>query len=143
MKRVVVDASVAVKWFVPEVYATAARRLLREGMNLLAPDLIWTEVGNVLWRKWRAGELEAEAAFGILNDFRRFPLQIYRSDTLYEAAWQVAQGSGRTFYDSLYLALAASTGSLLVTADQRLYHSLCNSPWGQYCSWVEDETLAA
>ena len=36
-----------------------ARRLLREGMILLAPDLIWAEVANALWRKWRDKELEA------------------------------------------------------------------------------------
>ena len=36
----VVDASVAIKWFVPEIHAEAARRLLREGITLLAPDLI-------------------------------------------------------------------------------------------------------
>ena len=37
LSRFVVDASVAIKWFVPEIHADAARRLLREGMTLLAP----------------------------------------------------------------------------------------------------------
>ena len=102
--RVVVDASVAIKWFVPEIHAEAARRLLREGMTLLAPDLIWAEVANALWRKWRDKELEAGAVQGILADFRRFPLRIYAGESLYDVAWPVAQASGRTFYDSLYLA---------------------------------------
>ena len=61
ISRVVVDASVAIKWFVPEVHAETARCLLREGMTLLAPDLIWAEVANALWRKWREKELSAEA----------------------------------------------------------------------------------
>ena len=77
LSRVVVDASVAIKWFVPEVHAEAARRLLREGMTLLAPDLIWAEVANALWRKWREKELPAEAVQEILTDFRRFPLRIH------------------------------------------------------------------
>ena len=51
--RFVVDASVAIKWFVPEIHAEAARRLLREGITLLAPDLIWAEVANALWRMRR------------------------------------------------------------------------------------------
>jgi predicted nucleic acid-binding protein len=137
MSGIVVDASVAIKWFVPEVYSAAARRLLQEGTELLAPDLIWAEVGNVLWRKWRAGELAAEAVTGILNDFRRFPLQIRRSDLLYDAAWAVARSSGRTFYDSLYVALAASTRCSLVTADLRLFHALQDGPWARHCLWVE------
>ena len=87
LSRVVVDASVAIKWFVPEIHADAARRLLREGMTLLAPDLIWAEVANALWRKWREKELVAEAVEGILNDFRRYPLRIYPGESLYDVAW--------------------------------------------------------
>jgi predicted nucleic acid-binding protein len=136
--RVVVDASVAVKWFVPETHALAARRLLREDMTLLAPDLIWAEVGNALWRKWREGELVAEVAQNILDDFRRFPLRIHAGESLYDVAWTVAEGSGRTFYDSLYLALAMSSGCPLVTADLRFYNALRDTPWGRHCLWVED-----
>jgi predicted nucleic acid-binding protein len=44
----VVDASVALKWFLPEVHSDAAARLLREGYRLHAPDLIRAEFGNVL-----------------------------------------------------------------------------------------------
>ena len=136
--RVVVDASVAVKWFVPEIYTDAARRLLREGMTLLAPDLIWAEVANALWRKWRDKELSAEAVQSILTDFRRYPLRIHSGESLYDEAWPVAQGSGRTFYDSLYLALAMSKGCLLVTADQRFFNAVKDTPRGQHCLWVEN-----
>ncbi|MGQ9556127.1 MAG: type II toxin-antitoxin system VapC family toxin [Anaerolineae bacterium] len=133
MSRFVTDASVAVKWFVPEIHAVAARRLLREDADLLAPDLIWAEVGNVLWRKWRERELTSEAVQGILADFRRFPLHIHASESLYEMAWPVAQGSGRTFYDSLYLALAMDAGCPLVTADRRFYNALRDTAWRQHC----------
>lgn len=136
--RVVVDASVAIKWFVPEIHAQAARRLLREGIALLAPDLIWAEVANALWRKWRNEELAAEDVEGILNDFRRYPLRICSGESLYDVAWPVARGSGRTFYDSLYLALAMSNGCPLVTADLRFYNAVKDTPWGQSCLWVED-----
>jgi len=136
--RVVVDASVAIKWFVPEIHAQAARRLLREGVALLAPDLIWAEVANALWRKWRNKELAAEDVEGILNDFRRYPLRICSGESLYDVAWPVARGSGRTFYDSFYLALAMSNGCPLVTADLRFYNAVKDTSWGQSCLWVED-----
>lgn len=136
--RFVVDASVAIKWFVPEIHADAARRLLREGMILLAPDLIWAELANALWRKWREKELAAEAVEGILTDFRRYPLRIHSGESLYDVAWPVAQGSGRTFYDSLYLALAMSNGCLLVTADLCFFNAIKDTSWGRHCLWVED-----
>jgi predicted nucleic acid-binding protein len=136
--RVVVDASVAIKWFVPEIHADAARRLLREGIALLAPDLIWAEVANGLWRKWRDKELQAELVQQILADFRRFPLRIHSGETLYDIAWPIAQGSGRTFYDSLYLALAMSNGCPMVTADLRFCNALKDTAWSRYCLWIED-----
>jgi len=138
MSRVVVDASVALKWFVPEVHSVVARRLLREGAELLAPDLIWAEVGNALWRKWRGGELAAEAVQGILADFRRMPLHIRSGESLYDAAWPVARILGRTFYDSLYLALALDADCPLVTADLRFLNAVHDSRWGRHCLWVED-----
>ena len=138
LDRFAVDASVAIKWFVPEIHAGAARRLLREGMTLLAPDLIWAEVANALWRKWREKELAAETVEGILRDFRRYPLHIHSGESLYDIAWPMAQSSGRTFYDSLYLALALSNGCPLVTADLRFHNAVGGTLWGRHCLWVED-----
>jgi predicted nucleic acid-binding protein len=136
--RAVVNASVAIKWFVPEIHADAARRVLREGVILLAPDLIWAEVANALWRKWRAKELAAEVVEGVLNDFRRYPLRIHAGESLYDVAWPVARASGRTFCDSLYLALAMGNGCPMVTADLRFYNAIKDTPWGRHCLWVED-----
>ena len=58
----VIDASVAVKWFVPEVHSEHALRLLRKKFALLAPELIQAEFGNILWKKCRAGELDGATA---------------------------------------------------------------------------------
>jgi len=45
----VVDASVVIKWFVPEIHSEAARRLLAKAHQYLSPDLLFPEVGNVIW----------------------------------------------------------------------------------------------
>jgi len=136
--RFVIDASVAIKWFVPEIHSDVARRLLREGIALLAPDLIWAEVANALWRKWRDKELAAESVEGALKDFRRFPLHIHSGESLYDVAWPIARSSGRTFYDSLYLALAVSSGCHMVTGDRRFVNAIEETPWAGHCLWVED-----
>ena len=142
MRRFVVDASVVIKWFVPEVHHEAARRLLREGFELLSPDLVRSEVGNVLWKKWRRGELSAGEAVAILRDFGRFPLRIRSSESLMEGAWTVAQRFGRSFYDGLYVVLAVETESSLVTADLRLYNALRDDALADALAdnllWVEE-----
>jgi predicted nucleic acid-binding protein len=142
VRRFVVDASVVIKWFVPEVHHEAARRLLREGFELLSPDLVRSEVGNVLWKKWRRGELSAGEAVAILRDFGRFPLRIRSSESLMEGAWTVAQRFGRSFYDGLYVVLAVETESSLVTADLRLYNALRDDALADALAdnllWVEE-----
>jgi len=135
--RLVVDASVAVKWLVPESHADAARRVLSPNHELLAPDLIWAEVGNVIWKKWRRGEVSGQAAGDLLQDFRRYPLQTFASRALMSAAWELAERYGRSFYDSLYLTLAAGAECPLVTADLRLYNRLKAGPFAGSLVWVE------
>lgn len=138
MSDLVVDASVAVKWVVPESHAPAALRALSPGYTLRAPDLIWAEVGNVLWKKCQRRELGAEIASQLLQDLRRFPIKTYGAQGLLDLAWTVAIRHHRTFYDGIYLALAASLNCALATADRRLYDALRTTPLAGHLLWVED-----
>jgi predicted nucleic acid-binding protein len=138
LTRFVVDASVVVKWFVPEVHAEAARNLLREGFALSAPDLVRAEVGNVLWKKWRRGQLSPEVVEGVLRDLENFTLEIESSEPLLGTAWDVARRFDRSFYDGLYVALAERTDCPLVTADRKLYNSLRDGDLAERLMWVED-----
>lgn len=136
MTRLVVDASVAVKWFVPEIHSEEALRLLKEEWVLLVPDLVWGEVGNILWKKKQRGEMTDENARFILQQLGRFNLAVHSSQELADTAWELASRLNRTFYDSLYLALAESQGCPLVTADRRLFNAV--SPAGLNVVWIED-----
>lgn len=136
--RLVVDASVAVKWFLPEIHSRAAGRLLNEAFELLAPDLIWSELGNVLWKRWRRGELAEPLASEILNDFKRYPLIIFRSGHLLGDVWRLAATLNRSFYDCVYLALAKTQKCPLVTADAKFFNALKNSQCATMMIWVEE-----
>jgi predicted nucleic acid-binding protein len=138
VRGAVVDASVALKWFVPEVHSEAATRLLDEGWDLQAPDLIRAELGNILWKKWRRQELSAEDGAQILADFTYFPLEIVPAKGLTAAAWEIARAYERSFYDSLYLALAQTSGTIFVTADQKLCRALEATPLKRHLAWIED-----
>ncbi len=60
--RIVVDASVAVKWFVLEANSEHARRLLDSDATLVAPDLIVAEIATVMWKRQRVGDISPEQA---------------------------------------------------------------------------------
>jgi predicted nucleic acid-binding protein len=136
VKKLVVDASVAAKWFLPEEHSEAALRLLQEGRELLVPDLIWAEVGNTLWKRRQKNEVLEEDARRILQELGRFNLVVHSCRDLSDSAWMIASRWKRSFYDSLYLALSESESCPMVTADCRLFNSLSAS-WPSL-RWVAD-----
>jgi predicted nucleic acid-binding protein len=60
--RVVVDGSVVVKWFLAEEHQDQARAVLRAIPQLVAPELLLSEVGNAVLKKLRRNETTADAA---------------------------------------------------------------------------------
>ena len=139
MKRVVVDASVAVKWFVPEIHSELAARLLDAELIVSAPDLIGPELGNTLWKKVRRQEITPEEAAEILKAFPSLGVEIYPSSALLGSAFEVAVALDRTVYDSLYLALAVAQDGALVTADQKFHAAVIESTLASHVRWIADE----
>jgi len=113
-------------------------RLLNKKFELLAPDLIFAEFGNVLWKKWRADEIDRDSVVKILSDFRKMPVVIYSSDLLFDVTWAIAERYQRSFYDSLYLAVAQIQECRLVTADKKFYSALKRTTIGKSLLWIED-----
>jgi predicted nucleic acid-binding protein len=136
--RLVVDASVALKWFLPEPLGDAALSLLDEEVTLLAPGLLAIEVANALWKRHRRHQLEASEARRILADLARAPLEIHRTERWTAVALDLALQYGVTAYDGLYLALAAGHRCRLVTADRRLYEICHRGEISQWLIWLGD-----
>ncbi len=137
MTAYVVDSSVAVKWYVPEVHAESAVNLLDGGYELHGPDLLLPEFGNSLWKKFWRKELTDKEVKSILSAFAAVPLQIHSSQEIIEAAVEISLKTGRTVYGSLYLALAVALSCSLVTADERLFNSLQSSPFATHIQHVK------
>lgn len=134
----VVDASVAVKWYVPETHSDAALRLLDREDALHVPDLFFVEFGNILWKKARLGELETVDVRKIVHALRTVPLEVHSSDDLLDAALVLALARDRAVYHALYIALAVALDCPLVTADARLIRALERTPLRGHMLYVED-----
>jgi predicted nucleic acid-binding protein len=132
MRILVVDASVVAKWFLPEPDAAAALRLLDGRHPLAAPDLIRSEVGNVVWKLHARGVLNTDEARDVVEHFLSMPLEIHDSMYLLAPALEIAIATNRTVYDSLYLALAVELGGTVVTADERWVNALVDSPFARF-----------
>lgn len=142
MKACVVDASVAIKWFVPEEHSDAARGLLARGragqVALHTPDIFAAEIGNVVWKKVRRRELSADDAWDVAAAILGTPMVVYGSRPLLPQALRIALATGRTVYDSLYLGLADSLGCPLVTADRRFRNAVALTSFKTSLAWIED-----
>ena len=118
IRAAVVDASVAIKWVVQEPGSDLARTLA--GAALEAPDLIFTECANILWKKARIGDLDKGEAEARLEALLRVPVRLALDRDLLKPALHLAVELGHPVYDCLYLALAQVRNLPLVTADNRL-----------------------
>ena len=115
----VIDASVAVKWFAPEPLHELARALLQSSDQRVAPDWLLIEVANVLWKQQRRGSITSAEASRILDLLRQL-LTLHAGTELVAAASDIANALDHPVYDCLYLALADNIRGQLVTADQGL-----------------------
>jgi len=132
----VVDANVVAKWFVPEPLSHEAVRLLDDEHELASPDLLWPEVGNVVWKKSRAGQITPREASRIVAALDTCPLTAFPSRLVLGGALEIAFGTGRSVYDSVYLALAVALECPLATADERLANALVGSRLARHVAWI-------
>lgn len=124
----VVDSNVVAKWFFPEELQQQALALQSDWMasavDLVAPDLILTEVSNITWKKQRLNLITPVEAIGTIEDLLLLSIPTVESQSVLRQAYSLASRFDRTVYDALYLALAAFMPAKLVTADLRLYNAV-------------------
>jgi len=117
---IVVDASVAVKWVIPEELSDQAESLRGRADRLLAPDLLLPEAANALWKKLLRREITTSEAAQAIDLLMQSGLDLRPSGPLLGRALTLAQRLRHPVYDCIYVALAQAEGATLVSADQRL-----------------------
>ncbi len=119
MSDCVIDASAMVLALSGKSDAASALRARLVGVRRHAPHLIDAEVGNVLRRHEREGRLSSDEALLGMRAARALVDHRYpHMGSLGELAWTLRHNL--TFYDALYVALAALLDAPLITGDVRL-----------------------
>jgi predicted nucleic acid-binding protein len=118
-ERLVVDASVAIKWLVPEEDWFDARRIY-ENHELSAPDLLCAECANILWKKHRKGEITKDESIAAAEQLLASNVELSSLSKLMLPAVDLSLTLDHPAYDCFYLALALTEERRLVTADRRL-----------------------
>jgi len=124
----VVDASLVIKWFVPEVHSDAARRWLGASHDYVAPDLLYPEVGNAVWKKVRRKELSPTQGQELVADLSRIAVEPVAMGGLLPDALALALGVGISVYDAMYLTLAVRLETAVITGDDRFTDRIREHP---------------
>jgi predicted nucleic acid-binding protein len=116
----VVDASVAAKWLVPEPESGRAEDLRLTGEALVAPALVIAEIGNAVWKRAVRGIMTpAEATDAVLTGIGLFNALVPLEE-LAARATELAIDLRHPIYDCFYLALAEREHAPVVSADAKL-----------------------
>ncbi len=134
----VVDASVAIKWYVPEEHEDSATRVLESGRMLHVPELILPETSAIIWKKVRRGELSKNEGDRIVNAIARKRWTIHSHKNTIKSAYRGADATGQTVYDWTYLALAISLSCEFVTANERFYRAFEKTAFTSNLKWIGD-----
>ena len=119
--KLVVDASVAAKWFFAEANSQEAHQLLGPRIRLHAPDFILIELTNVICKKTRLKQISSIQPY--IDRLALLPNAVLLSpsnDGLLMRAAAMAAEIGHSVYDCLYLACAEEQNAPIITADAPL-----------------------
>jgi predicted nucleic acid-binding protein len=140
--NIVVDANVIVKWYIAEPGWQLARSVVEYEGLLLAPGHVLGEVGHVLVQRYREKQF-TKAQLDLARVAIPGSLLLISLDDLFDLAMEIAERTGETFYDSLYIAAAERWDTFVVTADTRLVRKLRGSPWDNRAVSLEGWQLRA
>ncbi|MEH2069605.1 MAG: type II toxin-antitoxin system VapC family toxin [Nostoc sp.] len=137
--RCVVDASVAIKQFIPDDPLTAKVNHLfaylgNPQTEIFVPDLFYIECGNIIWKYVRANLYAVADVPGDLATLKNFPLRVVSTADLMADAVSIALNYKISAYDGSYVALSQQVGATLLTLDGKLVKALSTSSYN-FCSF--------
>jgi len=136
--RVVADASVVVKWYIPEKNHEEARRLRDDYLDgaheLVAPHLLGFEVVNAL--KY-SGHYESERLAEAAKSLSEYGLELRPFGDCGRVA-ETADGLDVSVYDASYVALASAVDSVVFTADEALVEDTAGTEYADHVEHIRD-----
>lgn len=123
IEKLVIDASVAVKWVVEEE-GSADALAVRKNFRCIAPELMIAEVANILWKKVQRKELLIDEARLAARLLEQSGIEFVTMHGALEPVTELAARLAHPAYDCIYLELAQRRDLRFVTADIRLLRAI-------------------
>jgi predicted nucleic acid-binding protein len=129
MKELVIDASVILKWYLPdEEFAQKALNILYRHVSgeiaLYAPTILPYEILNALIVAERMGRVNEEVTKNAFNAFLDLEIGFLNPFLDYQGIISLARSFDRSVYDASYLAVANKRDIDFLTGDKRLFNAV-------------------
>lgn len=134
----IVDANVAVKWFVEEERHIHAKNVLNATERMIAPDWIIPEVAHAIFRKFQDRQVTQQQINEALKILPRYFDDLITSASLVDKALNIAIEINHPIYDCIYLASAEQTLGLLITDDKNLIKSTLGTRYKVFVQSLEE-----
>ncbi len=125
----IIDASVALRWFLNEPGASDAAAAFGQGAAPTAPDIVLVEIANGLWSAVQRQRIDEPTARALLATAPSLFGPLRPAETLIDTAFEIAHALDHPVYDCIYLAMADADRTLLLTADRRLQAATEGTKW--------------
>ena len=141
--NLVLDPSVVIKWYIPEVLSREAVSLkewiVDSGAIIMEPELFYIESANVIWKKSTLRkEISRSNAKSIFTEIMSLPFQTVPDRNIITIAYETATLFSVTVYDAIYLACAYKFQGKFLTADRALSKRLTGSALEKLILPLED-----
>ncbi|MBI5212458.1 MAG: type II toxin-antitoxin system VapC family toxin [Nitrospirae bacterium] len=139
--KIVVDASVAIKWYVrEEIDADKAIAMLLDYENgrikFIAPHLFYYETANAVNTAVMRKRITEHEGEGIIKDLSAIDLITLADAELIPPAYLYARKYNISVYDASYLAAAKEHNAPIYTADRKFYDAVKGKE--RLVKWIGD-----
>lgn len=128
----VIDACVAIKWFLPEENFEKAGVLLSTYNRMIAPDLFFIEFDAIISKKVRQRLVTQKDAVTMFQEIRNLPFEVIPYTMISSLAFDLSSTLPITTYDACYLSVAIEFNQTVYTADKRFFRGMRETPFESF-----------
>jgi predicted nucleic acid-binding protein len=118
VRRLVIDANIAAKWYLPESDSAASEKLVELDAEFHAPNFLQTEFASIFWKHSVEQKTTIDVWRIALVQLKKVIPNWHPDEHLHDLALELAIAHGHHVFDCIYLALAIQIDGTVVTADK-------------------------
>jgi predicted nucleic acid-binding protein len=130
MRRLVIDANIAAKWYLPEADSETAEALFTAEFEFHAPSFLLTEFANSFWKHSIANRTYIDAWRQASRQLKKAIPFWHSDEQLHDQALELAITHRHPIFDCIYLALALQIDAVVVTADKQFCNQFARTEYG-------------